>query len=90
MLLFRYLKISLFEFIWKQGLYGGNQVKMTGVLMEGGGETQRWTCAEKRREVRVGGRHEPGVMGPQAKEHRGPPVATGCEEEAGKGLPPEL
>lgn len=23
-------------------------------------------------------------MGPQAKEHRGPPVATGCEEAAGR------
>lgn len=63
---------------------------MNGVLMERGGETQRWTRAEKRREVRVGGWRVTGVMGLQAKEHPGLPGATGCYEIAGKGLPLEL
>ena len=63
---------------------------VTGVLMERGGETQRWTRAEERREVRVGGWHETRVMGLHAKEHQGLPVAPGCWEVAGKGLPLEL
>lgn len=51
--------------------------------------TQRWTRAEKRPEVRVGGWRVTGVMGLQAKKHTGLPVATGCYEVAGKGLPLE-